>query len=277
MAAKDVLPPGELGCRLPTAMSAPKSARPSTLFSKPRVLRRRLKHSMEERLGLHVLRSLPLGTDLYLDIQHSLPNLRVETVFDVGANVGQTAAEVLSRFPAAQLYCFEPVSENFEKLTRNTAAVANVRRFRTALGEQTGSAQMTLEGSSTQFRIDDSASGGAHERVDVDTLDAFCQREGVARIQLLKIDTEGHDLKVLLGAKQLLQAGKVDLVQVEVGMTPLNPLHVPLAKFQELLEPLQYFSFGIYEQRHEWPLNLPILRRSNVVFISRASAERFRA
>ena len=40
--------------------------------------------------------------------------------------------------------------------------------------------------------------------IDTDTLDNYCKRSGVSRIDLLKIDTEGNDLKVLLGAVKML-------------------------------------------------------------------------
>jgi len=82
------------------------------------------------------------------------------------------------------------------------------------------------------------------------------------------VDTEGGDLDVLLGAKKMLQSHLIDLVEVEAGMNPKNHKHVRFEILKGFLEEKGYFTFGIYEQMHEWPSKEPHLRRINAVFIS---------
>jgi hypothetical protein len=48
-----------------------------------------------------------------------------------------------------------------------------------------------------------------------ETLDAFCAAGGVDAIDLLKIDTEGHDLSVLRGASGMLAGGRVGFILTE--------------------------------------------------------------
>jgi hypothetical protein len=51
--------------------------------------------------------------------------------------------------------------------------------------------------------------------VPVESLDEVAAREGVAYIDYLKIDTEGHELAVLAGASRLLREGKIRYIQFE--------------------------------------------------------------
>ena len=47
------------------------------------------------------------------------------------------------------------------------------------------------------------------------TLDAEMGAQGVTRVDMLKIAPEGYDLRVLTGAKGLLEAGRVGMVPFE--------------------------------------------------------------
>jgi hypothetical protein len=52
-------------------------------------------------------------------------------------------------------------------------------------------------------------------RVPVTTIDAYLEEEGWPHVALLKIDTEGHELRVLEGAAVALSRGLVDCIQFE--------------------------------------------------------------
>jgi hypothetical protein len=90
----------------------------------------------------------------------------------------------------------------------------------------------------------------------------------------MKIDTEGYDLHVLRGARGMLADQKIDLVQVEAGISPENVRHVRLEAMKSYLEERDYFLFGFYDQVPEWPTGRPHLRRANAVFISRRASAR---
>jgi FkbM family methyltransferase len=53
--------------------------------------------------------------------------------------------------------------------------------------------------------------------VQTQTLDNFCRIKKIKRIDLLKLDTEGTEDKILLGAKKLLSRKKIDLIYTEVS------------------------------------------------------------
>jgi FkbM family methyltransferase len=220
--------------------------------------------------GLHVFSRLPGGVDFVHDVRRHLPNSDVRTIFDVGANVGQSARSYLESFRGATILCFEPVKATYDTLVAALGSAPNVRCFHVGMSASVGGGTMEVdEKQSSMNRLTTAGSPATNvESVALDTLDAFCARESIAHIDLLKIDTEGHDLEVLKGAAGLLASQAVDIIQVEAGMNRRNQRHVPIEHFKSYLEPLEYFLFRIYDQVAEWPTGDPNLRRSNLVFIS---------
>jgi FkbM family methyltransferase len=205
------------------------------------------------------------GADLPDDVGYFLPNLRVRMVFDVGANVGQSAREFLRRFPDAQVYAFEPTAEAFGRLQAALAGEARARTIHVGLADAPGDALMHVDPSvSGRSAIADDG----NEAVTLTTVDVFCMERRIDHIDLLKVDTEGFDLRVLHGAASLLGRSAIGLVNVEAAIDPDNALHVPLAAMRDYLEPIGYRVFGFYDQMGEWIAEQPQLRRLNAVFVS---------
>ncbi|MDW8325828.1 MAG: FkbM family methyltransferase [Anaerolineales bacterium] len=145
-------------------------------------------------------------------------------VLDIGANVGNYASRIKTLSPQAVIYAFEPHPRTFAVL----AAEAERHGF-TALnvgcGDAAGQAQL--------FDYAASDAGSSHaslyrdviERihrsasvawpVTITTIDRFLQEVGLTHVDLIKIDTEGHELAVLQGARQAIAAGQIDIVQFE--------------------------------------------------------------
>lgn len=220
--------------------------------------------------GTHIFTRLPRGIDLPGDLRSWLPRFSPELIVDVGANVGQTAEQFLRWFPAARIICFEPVSTTFQELSRRLGSEPRVQLVRLGLGAEAGVGTIRLEGEPGMYALAPEGEAAAEvpsEAVELETLDRFCQREGMARLGLLKIDTEGHDLAVIDGAAGLLASHRIDLVMVEAGTDPDNRRHVPLEALKARLESHGYRLFGVYNQKEEWPTREPHLRRVDLVFM----------
>jgi FkbM family methyltransferase len=205
------------------------------------------------------------------DITGLLARTPIGTIFDVGANIGQSATAFASRFPNAKIHSFEPEAENFAALVKNTAHLKNVTCHNLALGANAGAVQIVRHASDpSMHRISEAAGSEGIQRVSVD---AFCSSRAIDRIGFLKIDTEGHDLDVIRGGHNLLSGQRIDLVEAECGINPDNTLHVPFEALKSHLEGYGYRLFRIYEQVDEWPTRERHLRRINAVFMSREVIE----
>ncbi|WP_295400185.1 FkbM family methyltransferase [uncultured Thiocystis sp.] len=198
------------------------------------------------------------------------PQLAFEVVFDVGANCGQSTAAYLSLFPQATIFAFEPSSASFQQLSATFAANVRVSCHQLALADHSGTAQFTALGTSVSNRIARPTDRCDREDITVTTGDAFCQAVTIDRINYLKIDTEGHDLKVLHGFSEWLSQERIDFVEVEAGMHPLNDKHALLADLSSFMESFGYFVFHLFEQAFERH-GRRHLRRANVIYVSDAA------
>jgi FkbM family methyltransferase len=170
---------------------------------------------------------LQYGISPFLDIARlSLAfGCSIRTFFDVGANVGQTAREALDTFHDTNVFSFEPHPDTFKRLTE---AIADPRlsAYQIAFTEQDG--DMTLyeyasSGDGTQInslvpdaRFPTQFGYQAKERVArCATIDGFCEKQGIERIDVLKIDTEGSELFVMKGAARMLRERRITFVLTE--------------------------------------------------------------
>jgi FkbM family methyltransferase len=176
-----------------------------------------------------LLKRLRLGRDPLDDIGTILDG-RVRCVFDVGAHVGQTAARLASAFPTARIYSFEPDPRSFAALQAATARSAGrVDAVNAAVGDaeghaaffvnrfdQTNSLLKAAPGAS-QYLLDTTGlTPKAEITVPVMTLDRFCADRGIDRIDVLKVDAQGYELRVLDGARSLLSRVAVPVIYLEV-------------------------------------------------------------
>ncbi|MFY8072917.1 MAG: FkbM family methyltransferase [Pirellula sp.] len=229
---------------------------------------------MESLLGVKIIRTIPHGLELGYDIKALKPTYRLHSFFDIGANVGNTATKFASWFPESQIYCFEPISAAFDQLSLRMRNNPRAICYRLGFSSEAGSFQMTSKGTSTGNCIikDGTAKPSVDkESVTISTLDKFTKENSVDRIGFLKIDTEGHDLKVLEGATELLDNKRVDFVQVECGISPTNQRHVQLSNLRDYLSDRGYVVFGFYDQTPEFSGNWS-LRRVDAVFIRQTLA-----
>jgi FkbM family methyltransferase len=197
------------------------------------------------------------------DIKRS--GCQISIVFDVGANIGQSATKFNKAFPQTRIFCFEPVKTTFHKLERNMYGKANISCHNIAFGANSGQATIYLTGQSNTSSLLQPKEIVGSEVVDVWTIDEFTSENQISRIDLLKIDTEGFDLDVLKGAHRILVAGQVPFVLVEVGFHPGDTRHVLFDDVRSYLLPLGYAVFGIYDQQLEWT-GENRLRFANVCF-----------
>jgi FkbM family methyltransferase len=150
-------------------------------------------------------------------------------LFDVGGNKGEFTKRIIESWAGRtyDLHVFEPSRNTFAILNdavRNTKASGTVHLHNLGLGDKVGKAELFYDregsGLASVYHRDLSfrnISFEAHETIELTTLDTFCEAYGIAAIDFLKLDVEGHELAVLRGGAQMFKAGKVRVVQFEFG------------------------------------------------------------
>ena len=208
---------------------------------------------------LHKLNNLPVGADLFVDIQHKINYPALTTVFDVGANIGQTRKYFRFHLPAANIYSFEPVAATFAQLRNSAAGDTNCVLENMALGDEAGEKTIRLfDGDMTVLNslrddVMNNAANAKEETIRIDTLDHYCQVNGISKIDLLKIDTEGFEINVLKGAEQMLQNGHISFVYCETGFQQSNQRNTYFPTLTEFLAEQGYYFFGLYNtDYHDW-------------------------
>jgi hypothetical protein len=65
------------------------------------------------------------------------------------------------------------------------------------------------------------------ERVRSSTIDIFCQKRNITHIDLLKIDVEGAEYQVMLGARHMLEQKRIGCCVFEFGATTFDMGNTP--------------------------------------------------
>ena len=149
---------------------------------------------------------------------------------DVGANEGQTIRLFQSIFSAATIEAFEPSNECFARLAAENwgpgvtchhagvGACAENLQFRNYDASTLSSFLDLDRNSSNPFR---EASVKAIHEVQVVTIDEFLETRPLARVDVLKIDTQGFDFEVLKGSEKSLNSGIVRCILIELNFIGL--------------------------------------------------------
>lgn len=196
-------------------------------------------------------KDLPIGIDLKEDLKNKF-NISPTVIFDVGANYGQTALFYRQEFNKAKIYSFEPVKKSFEILKENLKQDKHIFCYNLACGEKNEDLEIYIhEGihsacNSIKFNEIVGAKTNIKETIYTVTLDDFVNENKVLKIDLLKIDTEGFELEVLKGSKELLKSKKINSIICEVALSGINKRNTQLNDIIKFLDDYEYYFVGLY-------------------------------
>lgn len=147
-----------------------------------------------------------------------------KVVLDVGANAGIYSLAAIAVQPDLIVHAFEPTPEiatrlrataelnHLENLYIHEAAVlgetghAVLNRCRGELGDNEGMNFITKPRGNSDA-----------EQVEAVSLDQFCVDRSIERVDLLKLDVQGHEHSALRGAERLIRAGRVGTIFMELN------------------------------------------------------------
>lgn len=149
------------------------------------------------------------------------------TICDVGANVGNWTEQMRAALRLADhqtfvIRAFEPADAQFNQCRVRFAgdmASGKICLDARGVGAETGTVRFQVTGSDTGNSAIvsgcNSANGAGIVDIPVVALDDLAAECGYARLDLVKVDTEGNDFNVIKGARHLFEAGAIGILQFE--------------------------------------------------------------
>lgn len=161
----------------------------------------------------------------------------VATVVDVGANIGAAALHFALAYPAATVHALEPAGAPRALLQHNAAHFPRIRVYgvglyrddRFAALHQSATDSVTASVGRSVFNT------GASETVELRRADAWLAEQGLARIDVLKLDTEGCEVAILESLRSSLAGVRIVYVEYHSEADRLridellHPTHVLVA------------------------------------------------
>ena len=192
-----------------------------------------IKNSLKKALnaaGIEAHRFSPSSSKL-ARLMASLRTFNIDLVIDVGANDGQFSLELRAGGYSGQIVSVEPMTSAHERLSDLSQGDSAWHVHpRCAVGDKTDVIELNIAGNSVSSSVlpmlashSNAAPESAYrgkETVPLTTLDLILPKYlGQSNAPLLKIDTQGYEWQVLLGAKEMIP--KVRGVLMEVSLIPL--------------------------------------------------------
>lgn len=178
----------------------------------------------------------------------------IEFVIDIGANVGQFALDLRRAGYLGEILSFEPVSNTFVTLRRNSAREKRWQVFDLAIGSRAGKKSINISNNdslSSSFRDMNNLHLSnfpqsyftSEEVVSVSTLDKQLNILKISPTKcLLKIDVQGFERDVLAGG-----INSIPLIPVCYIEGSLSPLYDGEYDLRELLNNLHDLGHNIFE------------------------------
>jgi len=144
---------------------------------------------------------------------------------DCGANVGSWSIALAKTFPTATIVAFEPSEHAYRSLKKNTLEIPSILSENLALGEKAHRTKLSGKepgwgGASLIARNSLNMELSFSEIVEVIDLDTYLVKHPSINPNILKIDTEGFELSVLLGASISLKS--IRIVQFEFASSNID-------------------------------------------------------
>lgn len=167
------------------------------------------------KLGFDIRRYHPL-------YDTTIKPLGIKTVIDIGANTGMFSKEMRKRFPDAQIYAFEPLSDCYKTLVSKMSSDNKFKAWNIALGDSNGQAEIKrssfhpsssiLQMASLHKKLYPKSKGLKTESIEIKRLDDINELALEKNI-LIKIDVQGFEDKVIKGGKKTIERASVIIIE----------------------------------------------------------------
>ncbi len=185
-------------------------------------------------------------------------------IFDIGANQGQSIDRFIRLFNNPIIHAFEPIKFEYENLINKYKNNKNIILNNFAIGDKdetnviyvakkTGNSSFYkinhnskwLRKRSKQFNTSPENYAKIKQRIKVTTIDKYCKMNNIQNIDLLKIDTQGYEDKVLSGSKKILKKNIISIIETEIIFDNTYQKYLTFSDLEKFLLPNNYRFCGL--------------------------------
>ncbi|MCB4790632.1 MAG: FkbM family methyltransferase [Elusimicrobia bacterium] len=173
-------------------------------------------------------------------------------IFDIGANTGIMTLQFAKLVPYGKVYSFEPTHYAFSKLKKNlelNSELSNRVIINQCFISEKTSDKYNVNSVYASWNVGGSIIGGEHkihggtpkstEGVCAVSLDDFAAKNEIKRIDFIKIDTDGHELKVFKGAVNTIKKHAPHII-FEIGLYLVKENGLEFKDYAEYFDSIGY-------------------------------------
>lgn len=226
----------------------------------------KIHHTLANKLGYDLIRHKKSHLELKDHLPKILKGYEVDTVIDVGANIGQFLEMVKSSGFEGKTFSFEPIPKHADGIKEKYKNDPQVKVYNLALGESESVLKLNVFKSSvfSSFKqpTDFSKSNYKEHVSEYETIEVPIKRlDEILMAELkdskkimLKVDTQGFDLEVVKGATKILD--RVVAINFECSVIPIyenTPNYLETLTFFHQLGfvPSGFFPVSRVDNTHE--------------------------
>lgn len=148
--------------------------------------------------------------DVFLNHFYKIEASGVQTIIDLGANIGLSTLYLKTLYPDARVACVEPVPANVEVLKQTLLlnGIDDAHVFSGAIGTDNGSALLMIHSDPTAHSLIPNLSIGPLPSIEVPQISvkSLMEQLGFTMIDLLKIDIEGYEKTLFMSKTDWLDS-----------------------------------------------------------------------
>jgi len=187
---------------------------------------------------------------------------------DVGAYQGDFTATLLENFPNSTAMLFEPTPESYKLIQERFKKNKSIQIFNYALSDEEGIYELYLTPDpATNSLLYPNDISSAKISVTVQTIDNVFKQLGKSKdVNLIKVDTQGNDLKVLHGASNIIKRFS-PIILVESIFIELYQNQCSYYEILGFMKSCHYYLAGIYNSHYT---ETGMLAFSDLLFIPKS-------
>lgn len=198
-----------------------------------------------------------------IDLDHLLSqkiNIINPIVFDVGGNVGQSISKFKAIFKDPIVHSFEPNEQTYNLMYTKFREDEKIFCNNFALGDKLENKEFNVTektGKSSFYKLNtnDEWKKSRNKRyttfitsrrvVKISTVDSYCKEMKINEIDLLKMDTQGYEEKILEGATEMLKNSKIKCIIAEIVLNDFYEKNFLFSDLEKHLIPNNFKLVGM--------------------------------